>query len=422
MIQELFLGKDKTLAKNTFVWTALSGVVYSLQSMIFLMLLTNIMGKSEAGVYSIGIMVANQMLTVGKFSVRNFQVSDINQKYSFDQYYTFRICTCMLAMVITIGWIGFGGYRGEEAIVILCMTVYKMAECLSDLFEGLYQQRFRFDVSGKSQFTKDMLMIVTFIVVIIITKNLIAASVALATVSMLLIFIIDFPIAKYFDKIKWNFSFRVTKELIIACFSLFVSSFFFVYIHNAPKYALTKLAGEDSSVMADFNALFMPVFVIDLFAGFTMRMWLTKMAVYHNDGDYRNFKRTIYKQLGIITALTGCAMAGMYFLGGTLLTFIYGIDLHGYEWTNLLLMFSGGLMAIYTLYENVIIIYRHQILSIFINLGTVIVSAIIVTPLASWKGIFGATLGYVIANVVRALGYYLMALYFMRKGEREKNK
>ena len=93
MIQKLFIGKEKTIAKNTFVWTVASGIVYSLQSLVFLMVLTNLVGKSAAGLYSLGIMVANQMLTVGKFSVRNFQVSDINQKYSFDEYYTFRIFT-----------------------------------------------------------------------------------------------------------------------------------------------------------------------------------------------------------------------------------------------------------------------------------------------------------------------------------------
>lgn len=79
MLTRLFIGKDINQAKNTFVWTALSGIVYSLQSLIFLIILTNIMGKSAAGLYSLGIMIANQMLTVGKYSVRNYQVSDINE-------------------------------------------------------------------------------------------------------------------------------------------------------------------------------------------------------------------------------------------------------------------------------------------------------------------------------------------------------
>lgn len=242
MLTRLFIGKDINQAKNTFVWTALSGIVYSLQSLIFLIILTNIMGKSAAGLYSLGIMIANQMLTVGKYSVRNYQVSDINEKYTFDQYYTFRICTCAAAMLITIGWVIFGGYRGDEAVVIISLTVYKMAECMSDLFEGLYQQRFRFDISGRSQFTKDLIMIICYGGMLIITKDVVLSSVVLAVVSFVLIFVIDFPIAGKFAAIKWNFRWKVTKN----CFCLYgvvCKLFLFIYIHNAPKYALTRISG-----------------------------------------------------------------------------------------------------------------------------------------------------------------------------------
>ena len=262
-------------------------------------------------------------------------------------------------------------------------------------------------------------MIICYGGMLIITKDVVLSSVVLAVVSFVLIFVIDFPIAGKFAAIKWNFRWKVTKELFFACTALFVSSFLFIYIHNAPKYALTRISGNDTSILAEFNALFMPVFVVDLFAGFTMRMWLTKMAVYHNDGDYGNFKKTINKQLGVITGLTVLSMAGMFFLGGPVLTAIYGIDLYGHEWTNLLLMLSGGLVAVYTLYENVIIIYRKQNISIVINVVTAVVAAVIVTPLASWKGIYGATVGYVIANAVRAGGYYIVAKIFMIKGRKK---
>ena len=419
MIQKLFLGKDINHANNTFAWTAASGIVYSCQSLIFLMIITNLMGESAAGLYSVGMMVAQQMLTVGKYAVRNYQVSDIRQKYSFEQYYTFRICTCLVAMVITFMWILIGGYKGKEAIVIVALTVYKMAECMSDLFEGLYQQRFRFDISGKSQFTKNLAMIIAFVVMIIVTKDVVISSIVLAAVSVLMLFVVDFPVAKNFSAIKWNFSFRVTKELLIACFSLFISSFFYVFISNSPKYAIKSISGDDNSMLAVFNALFMPVFVVDLFAGFTMRMWITKMAVQHEKGDYKGFKKIIVKQMGIIIGLTLVSMAGMYLVGCKVLSMIYGLDLSGFEWTNVLLMLSGGLVATYTLFENVIIIYRHQHASIFINIGTAAAAAIIVPPMTISGGILGATIGYVIVNAIRAIGYYLMALYYMVKNKKE---
>lgn len=422
-ISKLFLGNEKNLTGMTFTWTVASGIVYALSSLIFLVVVTNFMGDSAAGVYSIGMVIAQQMLTLGKFSVRNYQVSDVKNKYTFEDYLTFRLITCLFMMLITVGWAFFGEYSTEEIIVILCMTIYKMAECISDVFEGLYQQKFRFDVSGKSQFIKNMITILVFVVGIVVTQNLVFSSVVLAITSLLIIGIIDLPLTLNFARLGLRFRFRIMKELVVACFSLFLSSFLYVYINNAPKYSIKALGGERGKIeLAHFNALFMPVFAVDLLAGFTMRMWLTKMAVYHADGDRKKFKKIVRRQFGMIALITVVSMVFMYFFGGFFLSLLYGINLYGYDAVNASLMLSGGLVAFYTLYENVIIIYRQQHYSIFINVFSAIFAAIIVPIMTQKSGIEGATMGYLLANAVRALGYFVIAQYYMYQEKKKSVK
>ena len=132
------------------------------------------------------------------------------------------------------------GYTGGIAIVAASLTVYKMAECLSDVFEGLYQQKFRFDVSGKSQFVKDLTMIIVYIGMLVITRDVVISSVVLAAVSILLIVVIDFPLTKYFGRLGVHFNMKAVKGLTIACFALFVSSFLCAYIHSAPGAAKAR--------------------------------------------------------------------------------------------------------------------------------------------------------------------------------------
>lgn len=172
---------------GTFAWTVASGIVYSLQSLLFLIVITHILDDEAAGIYNAGMVVAQMMLTVGKYSVRNYQVSDVREQYSFADYFTFRLITCMAAMIVMFIWIAVKGYTGGIAIVAASLTVYKMAECLSDVFEGLYQQKFRFDVSGKSQFVKDLTMIIVYIGMLVITRDVVISSVVLAAVSILLL-------------------------------------------------------------------------------------------------------------------------------------------------------------------------------------------------------------------------------------------
>ena len=416
MLKKLFLGDENNLIGKSFAWTAAAGIAYSLQSVIFLAIITNVLGDVKGGIYSIGMMIAQQVLTIGKFSVRNFQVADVRGIYSFEDYCTFRLFSCTAAMLVTLVWTLIEGYSGEVVIVIICMTVYKIAECISDLFEGLYQQRQRTDVSGKSQFVKCVLMMLIFCSVIVITKNLVMASVALAVFSLILIVIIDVPLTKYFDKIGLSFRWNKLWGIFTGCFSIFVGSFIYMYINNTPKYAINKYAGENSEAMlSEFNALFMPAYVVELLAGFTMRVWIGKMAMYHNVKDRKGLGKTIRGQLLVIASVTLIGMVGIYFLGGPVLSLIYGTNLYGYEIANVLLMLAGGMTAVYTLFENVLIIYGKQPSFMIINICAAILAAVLLPYCTIKGGITGAAVGYLLVGTVRALAYYGTAQFFTCK-------
>ena len=416
MYKNFFLKKPSNSEGSSFIWTVASGMVYSLTSLVFLMVVSHVLGDFESNIYSIGMMIAQQMLTVGRFSVRNFQVSDVNEKYSFSEYLSFRIITCSLTVLITILWIILGKYRGDVAIVIAAFTVHRISESFSDLFEGLYQQKLRLEVSGKSQFVKNVIMLVTFCGLIILTRNLVLSAVVLAVESILLLVIVDFPLLGHFAKVGVCFKFKSMWQIGVACFSLFLSSFLHAYINNSPKYAIQNYKGPGSDIgVGRFSMLFMPTFAVELLAGFTLRTWLSKMAIYHDKGDRKNFIKLILQQTGVVAVITAVAMIFMYFFGGWLLSFIYGTDLYGYEAVNALLMLSGGLVAVYSLFENVVIIYRRQHFSIIINIISTLVAAVVV-PIMTDKGfIFGATVGFVIANMVRAFGYVGLSVYCIIK-------
>lgn len=412
MYKNFFLKKHDSDG-STLGWTVASGTLYSVTSLVFLMVVSHRLGDFWSNIYSIGMMIALQILTVGRFSVRNFQVSDVEDKYSFKEYLSFRIITCFLAVIVAAIWIPLGGYSGSTAIIIGAFCVYRIAESFSDLFEGLYQQKHRLDISGKTQFTKNLVMLITFSVLVLTTGNLVLSALVLAAVSVLLLFIVDGPIVKEFATCGFDFSIRKMWGLCRGCFSLFVSSFMYIYINNSPKYAIESLEGEDGVGVAKFSMLFMPTFVIELLAGFTLRTWLLEMAACRKNKDYKGLRKLILKQMMVILVITVLVMVGIYFLGGWALSLIYGTDLHGYEIINVLLMLSGGLGAVYALFENVVTIYRKQQFSIIINVVAAATALVLVTVLTSRYYMLGATIGFVAANLVRTLGYVILAIICM---------
>ena len=126
--------------------------------------------------------------------------------------------------------------------------------------------------------------------------------------------------------------------------------------------------------------------------------------------------------MGVIAFITVVSMLVMYFAGGWALSLLYGRDLHGYEWSNALLMLAGGMVAVYTLFENVIIIYRHQHFSIVINIVSAVATVIIMPLFTKSGGVLGATLAYLAANTIRAIGYIACALYYMNKDKKNNQK
>ena len=301
MITDLFVGKRIDKSKNVLFWTVMSGVVYSLQSLLFLAIIQRVMKDEMAGIYSAGFVVASQVLSIAKYCVRNYQVSDINEKYSFDDYFSTRIVTCMLALMVGVVWVIIAGFDYETTIVAISLCVYKIADALSDVFEGLYQQKFRFDVSGKSQFVKDLLMIIQYVGMIVVTKNLILSSVVLAVFSLILLVVVDVPLSRRFVKWKLVFHRKHIWRILVACFALFVSSFVQAYLQQAPKYAIMGIDGGKVE-LAKFNELFMPVYLFSLVAGFSLRIWLTKMTLLHKEGNRKGLINIIPNNIGIIVA------------------------------------------------------------------------------------------------------------------------
>ena len=63
------------------------------QSVIMLMIITRTLNLYEAGVFTLANASANLFLNIGKYGMRNFQVSDVKREYNFREYYISRILT-----------------------------------------------------------------------------------------------------------------------------------------------------------------------------------------------------------------------------------------------------------------------------------------------------------------------------------------
>ena len=72
----------------------------SVVSIILLLFVTTIAGTEDAGIFSLGFSTAQMMLCIGNYGMRNFQSTDIKDKYTFGTYLGSRILTNRIEMII----------------------------------------------------------------------------------------------------------------------------------------------------------------------------------------------------------------------------------------------------------------------------------------------------------------------------------
>lgn len=350
--------KETATNKEKFIWNMLGSLSNAFSSLILSISVNRILGGNSGGIFAFAYSNAQLMLTIGGFEVRPYQSTDVKEKYSFNAYFSFRIISCLLMLIVSVGYVLIGGFGFEKGIVIVFLTMFKMVEAFADVFGGRFQQKDRIDITGKLFFIRVVSSTIIFIIIMLATHNLVAASIGMFIVSFLLFFINDYRYIFEADKKNIAVRFNKIPSLIKEVLPLFIGNFIMMYISNAPKYAINSTYGDN--VQNIYNILFMPAFVINLFSLFVFRPMLVTMATNWSEGNKRALSNSIIKMYGIIAAATVIAMAGAWLLGIPVLGFLYNVELAEYRNDLVLVMVSGGISALVTFSYYVITILRQQ--------------------------------------------------------------
>lgn len=410
-LRRLILGDGKNLGQKTYLWTVTSGLMYAGSSVIMLWAVTQILGPAAGGVYSISFAVSQQLLTLGWYCMRTFQASDVQHMYAFKDYFASRIITVGLMLLACMVWILVSGFTLEKAVLTLIFSLYRGGEAFSDVFEGLYQQKGRYDLSAKGVFIKYFLSTACFIAVLYISRNLVLSACCLVMAHWLAFLAYDSAAVGAFESFTIEFRFGHLRRLLLACLPLFIGSFLSGYINNSAKYAIDAYLA--SEIQTYFNILFMPAFAINLFGGFILKPQLSVLAEQFHQGQVKKFLLTMAKQIIYILLITLVCMAGGYLLGIPVLSWFYGVELEGYRGVLMILLAAGGVSALYNVFYYCITIMRRQYM-VLVGYGSVFLLSLVLMPLAvRAAGLTGAAWGYLLLMVVMNGVFALILAYYL---------
>ncbi len=417
------LEKTNNIKRSSYTWNALNAIISALQNPVILLVMTRTNGVNDAGIFSIAFAIATLMLYVGLYGLRRFQSSDMNENYSFGEYHGMRILTCALMIFASVIYCFYGlcfsSYSVEKAIVVFMICIVKCSQAYSDVYHGCMQQKGRLDVATKSSSVRYTLEMAAYIVLLLITHNLLLSTAAFMVASIVGLLVTSVNAGRNYCEYKPSFNWKKIRNLTIEGFPLFASLFLNMYISNAPKYAIDAYLTEE--IQAIYNMIFMPAFAVMLLANFIFNPILTTYAelwLARKKEKLKELKHHIEKQMLLILGLTVLGLAIAFTIGAPVLSLIFGVDLNSYRYELCVVMIGGGALAYATYFSTVITIIRMQRTLIFCY-GIVALSARLMSRyLVLEHGIMGAAAMYAFLMVILSLMLFAITCYGIRKENR----
>lgn len=414
MLEKIIIAPSKNnIERRTAIWNMVSSILGAAQSAIFLLVVTHVCDAVYAGIFSIATTLGYQIIAIGSYGMRNFQATDVKQKYKFKEYLLSRYFTSIAMFIFLIGYVWIKDYNTEKALIILAFGVYKSVDVIEDVFHGEFQRYNRLDIGAISMTIRYVISFLVFAAVLIVSHNLLLACICEAVISILVFIILTYEVVKPRKLLSVKGALKHTGWLLRDCFPLFIGGFLYLYVCNAPKYAIDNCLSQESQMY--FAILFMPVFVVNLLSSFVYRPLLVRMAICWNEKRNKEFWHMVMIQIALIFVLTIMGILGAYLCGTQILSLVYGVDVNPYRTCLVLLMFGGGFAALIGFLINVLTVMRLQTLLLLGYMAASVAALFVSNPIVSNLGIFGASVLYVGLMVLVAAFLLISAVFYKKR-------
>lgn len=388
------------------LWNTIGNIMVSAGTFIFSIVIARVQGAYAVGLYSIALAVVNLVSTIGLYNMRAYQITDINQIYSFKEYKISRVITIGIMILAMLSIILLGNYNNEVKGIIFLLTINEGINALSDVYQGMFQIEGALDKAGKTKVIRYSTYILGFIVVLIITKTLMLSFAFMVVINIILFLLYDLKVGRKYKVIDTCIEKMKVKELLYKCFPLFLSAFFMMYYLNASKYAINKFMDEYSQGI--YNILYMLTFVLNLFAIFFMQPMLPYLANEWRKTDKKRYIKIIHFLIGILLIFIILAELLVKPIGLPVLSYLYKIDLKDYEDIFRLLLVVGGIQAIVGTLQSALILMRRQV-SILIGTGvTCILLYFTSNSFVKNYGLLGASVANLLSGSVLLVIFYVL--------------
>lgn len=386
-----------------YFWNTLGVFLQNAISPLLLIVVTRINGVETSGVFSFAFALSIVFWAFAMWGGRTYQVSDVREEFVSRSYVFTRL---ILAVVTVIGALLFSVANNYDAIktgVIVLLVLFKVVESIADAVYGVLQKKGYLYVSGKSLVYKAVVGFAAFLIVDILTGDILLSCMAIVVVNAVILLSYDMRLARKMEDI--TFSYRRLGQyakdavtILRRCSAVFAVIFLSMFSLNIPRYFVDVYHGQQ---VAYFGILAMPITLVALFMSFVLQPKIVGLSTLYERKQYVAYNRVVLRLLATTLVVGIFVLAGAFLVGAPLLRLIFGMDFSDYK-ISLMTVVAGGIVnALVSVFINILVIMRRFKSQFYILLATNIVLLLLSWSIIREYGLNGGFGLFVFTNVIQ---------------------
>lgn len=160
-------------SKKNIIWNTIGAGTNAFTSLVLSILVTRMNGEDLAGVFTYAFATACLLYVMGVYIGRTYQVTDVENKYCPSDYVYNRILTCGMMIVFAILFVIIKQYDLFKSTIMILLVCYKAVEAFSEVFYAIIQRKNELYKVGISLTIKAIVGIFLFLILNLLTHNLI---------------------------------------------------------------------------------------------------------------------------------------------------------------------------------------------------------------------------------------------------------
>ncbi|WP_281725342.1 lipopolysaccharide biosynthesis protein [Lachnoclostridium phocaeense] len=408
--------ENKLSIQSSIIWNSTGSLIYLCTQWLISVLVVRIAGVETAGNFTLAMSVNNVFYSIATQGIRNYQVSDIKEKYSNGTYVGSRLIACIITVIICVGYCVIIQYSDGQKACIIAYCLFKISEAIYDVYAGICQKAWRMDYIGKSWIIKGIVTFAVFCGVLYISSDLFIAIIAMALSSYGVVFLYDIPKAKSLAHITINLRTKDNLLLMAECMPLLCYLILSTLISTIPRIFMERILG--SYELGIYGSIATPTLIVQVGASYIFNPFLTLFAEKYNCGEIDSFWKTLKKCFLSITVLSVIALLGGRILGKWGLTILYGAEIAQYVYLLVPLIFCTILTAIVWFLCALLTVVREFRGLIIGNVMGTILSCVSSAVLLKIAGMQGASIALSVSLVAEIIFLWIYLKRKLKKIER----